>query len=601
MKILGVNAYHADSSAALVIDGQLKAAVAEERFNRLKHWGGLPLESIKYCLATAGVSLSDIDYIAVNRNPKANLCRKLLWASTHRLSRRTVKDRTANLRKILTIKEDIVRSLGDFTDELESRSNTQDKFDNIQERFRFRKDSAKMKLKIHFVEHHLAHAASAFFVSPFDQAAILSIDGFGDFVSTLLAKGQGSRIQTFKRIYFPHSLGILYLMVTQYLGFWKYGDEYKVMGLAAYGQPVYLDKFRKIIRKKSDGTFSLDLSYCLHHSQGVVASWFNEQPTVTQIFSQKFIDEFGPPREPNGPMTEHYENIAASLQAVTEEIYFYLLNHLYQQTRLPNLCLAGGVALNSSVNGKIFERTPFKEVFIQPAASDDGGAVGAAFYLWHQILGRSRSFQLTHAYWGPAYEDAQIEQILKNLKVQYQRLEDEDLMPKVAQAIADGKIVGWFQGRLEFGPRALGNRSILVDPRRVDMKDILNERIKRRESFRPFAPSILADRVGEWFELSYPEPFMIKTYRWRAEKQSLVPAVVHKDGTGRLQTVDSATNPRYYRLIQAFEQLTGIPLVLNTSFNENEPIVNRPEEAIDCFNRTKMDVLVLGNFYIEKQ
>jgi carbamoyltransferase len=573
MKILGLNSYHGDSSACLVIDGKLIAAVAEERFKREKHWSGLPLDSINYCLKEANISIDDVDYIAINRNPKANFLRKLIWTLIHQPSSRLIKNRAENLKKILTIKEDILSYF-------QSKNNS---------------------IKTFYIEHHLAHAASTFFVSPFEESAILTIDGFGDFVSTLLAYGKGNKIYPIKRIFFPHSLGLFYLTITQFLGFWNYGDEYKVMGLAAYGKPIYLDKFKKIVKLKKDGSgFQLDTSYFLHISKGATSTWFNQKPVIDRMFSDKFIKEFGEPREPNTEITQRDMDLAASLQALTEEIYFALLNYLYKVTKSQNICLAGGVALNSSANGKIFEKTPFKEIFIQPAASDDGGAIGAAFYLWNHILNQKRSFIMEHAYWGPKYSEDEIELALNKNNLNYVKLKDEELLPKVAKDIADGKIVGWFQGRMEFGPRALGNRSIVVDPRRKEMKDILNERIKRREWFRPFAPSILEEEVDKWFEINYPEPFMIKTYKWKEEKRHLVPAVVHEDGTGRLQTVSKKTNPRYWQLIKEFQNLTGIPVVLNTSFNENEPIVNKPEEAIDCFLRTKMDVLVLENFYVSR-
>jgi carbamoyltransferase len=573
MKILGLNSYHGDSSACLVIDGKLIVAVAEERFKREKHWSGLPLESINYCLKEANISIDDVDYIAINRNPKANFLRKLIWTLIHQPSSRLIKNRAENLKKILTIKEDILYHF-------QSKNNS---------------------IKTFYIEHHLAHAASTFFVSPFKESAILTMDGFGDFVSTLLAYGKGNKIYPIKRIFFPHSLGLFYLTITQFLGFWNYGDEYKVMGLAAYGKSIYLDKFKKIVKLKKDGSgFQLDTSYFLHISKGATSTWFNQKPVIDRMFSDKFIEEFGEPREPNTEITQRDMDLAASLQALTEEIYFALLNYLYKVTKSQNICLAGGVALNSSANGKIFEKTPFKEIFIQPAASDDGGAVGAAFYLWNHILNQKRSFIMEHAYWGPKYSEDEIELALKKSNLNYIKLKDIELLPKVAKDIADGKIVGWFQGRMEFGPRALGNRSIVVDPRRKEMKDILNERIKRREWFRPFAPSILEEEVDKWFEINYPEPFMIKTYKWKEEKRHLVPAVVHEDGTGRLQTVSKKTNPRYWQLIKEFQNLTGIPIVLNTSFNENEPIVNKPEEAIDCFLRTKMDVLVLENLYVSR-
>ncbi len=571
MKILGLNAYHGDSAAALVVDGQLVAAVAEERFNRLKHWAGLPAQAAHACLEQVGLGWADLDYLAINRNPRAHLIRKLAWALYHQPSARIVKNRAENFKLIKTIPTDLAKTFG----------------------------STRVP-PTRFIEHHFAHAASAFFVSPFEQAAIMTIDGFGDFVSVLLAKGEGNRITPLRRVFFPHSLGLFYLMVTQYLGFWNYGDEYKVMGLAAYGQPTYLDQFRKIVRVKADGTFELDLAYFLHHTAGVMTTWFNQQPTASQVFSPRFVAEFGPARTASEPLTSHHENIAASLQALTEEVYVHLLRHLAEQTHCPNLCLAGGVALNSSANGKIFERTPFREIFIQPAASDDGGAIGAALAVQHQLLGQPRSCRLSHSYWGPSYDDATIEQALQAAGIIAPRLPLAELVTRTAQDIADGKIVGWFQGRMEFGPRALGNRSIVVDPRRAEMKDILNERIKRREPFRPFAPSILAERTGEYFELDYPEPFMVKTYKIRKEKQSIIPAVTHRDGTGRLQTVTREANERYYALIEAFDRLTGVPIILNTSFNENEPIVNRPEEAINCFLRTRMDTLVLGDRYVTR-
>jgi carbamoyltransferase len=573
MKILGLNSYHGDSSACLVIDGKLIAAVAEERFKREKHWSGLPLDSINYCLKEANISIDDVDYIAINRNPKANFLKKLIWTLIHQPSSRLIKNRAENLKKILTIKENVLSHF-------QSKNNS---------------------IKTFYIEHHLAHTASTFFVSPFEESAILTIDGFGDFVSTLLAYGKGNKIYPIKRIFFPHSLGLFYLTITQFLGFWNYGDEYKVMGLAAYGKPIYLDKFKKIVKLNKDGSgFQLDTSYFLHISKGATSTWFNQKPVIDRMFSDKFIKEFGEPREPNTEITQRDMDLAASLQALTEEIYFALLNYLYKVTKSQNICLAGGVALNSSANGKIFEKTPFKEIFIQPAASDDGGAIGAAFYLWNHILNQKRSFIMEHVYWGPKYSENEIELVLKKSNLNYVKLKDEELLPKVAKDIADGKIVGWFHGRMEFGPRALGNRSIVVDPRRKEMKDILNERIKRREWFRPFAPSILEEEVDKWFEINYPEPFMIKTYKWKEEKRHLVPAVVHEDGTGRLQTVSKKTNPRYWQLIKEFQNLTGIPVVLNTSFNENEPIVNKPEEAIDCFLRTKMDVLVLENFYVSR-
>jgi carbamoyltransferase len=468
----------------------------------------------------------------------------------------------------------------------------------------------KIKAQIHNVEHHVAHLGSSFFVSPFDKAAVVSVDGFGDFVSTMWGIGQGKKIEVKSRIFFPHSLGLFYLSITQFLGFPKYGDEYKVMGLSSYGEPAYLDKMRQIVRLASNGKFNLNLDYFIHHSEGATMTWDGGEPKMGPVYSKVMEKVLGPGRyHRDEPITKHHENIAASLQAMYEEAFFHLLNYVYEQTKIPVLCLAGGCAMNSVANGKIFDRTPFKEVYIQPAAGDAGGALGAAYYVWHQVLGYERSFVMEHAYWGPQYTNDEVKNEiekkrseLRKLNCMIEEINDEDeLCKRTAKEIANGKVVGWFQGRMEWGPRALGNRSIVVDPRRAEMKDVLNARIKRREPFRPFAPSILFEKTGEYFEKDYPDPFMIKVYPIRPEKRSVIPAVTHVDGTGRLQTIRKEDNPLYWKLIKEFENLTGVPVVLNTSFNENEPIVCTPQEALDCFLRTKMDVLVLGKFLISKK
>jgi carbamoyltransferase len=420
--------------------------------------------------------------------------------------------------------------------------------------------------------------------------------------------GKGNSLEVKDRVFFPHSLGLFYLSLTQYLGFPKYGDEYKVMGLAAYGEPVYLDKMRQIVRLNSKGKFSLNLDYFIHHSEGVTMTWDGGEPKMGSVYSKKMEESLGPARKKDGAMSKEYENIAASMQAMYEEAFFHLLNYVYEKTKIPILCLAGGCAMNSVANGKIFDKTPFQEVYIQAAAGDAGGALGAAYYVWHQILNKPRDFVMEHAYWGPQFSDEEVE---RSLKLRSRELEgagcmvekiinEDKLCKKTAREIANGKVVGWFQGRMEWGPRALGNRSIVVDPRRTNMKDILNARIKRREPFRPFAPSILLEKTGEYFEKDYPDPFMIKVYPIRIEKKAVIPAVTHVDGTGRLQTVRREDNPLYWKLIKEFENLTGVPVVLNTSFNENEPIVCKPEEALGCFLRTKMDILVLGNYIISK-
>jgi carbamoyltransferase len=440
--------------------------------------------------------------------------------------------------------------------------------------------------------------ASCFFVSPFDRAAILSIDGFGDFVSTMWGTGEGSRISVLGQVEYPHSAGLVYTATSQYLGFPKYGDEGKVMGLAPYGKPRFLEEFRNIIRTADGPGFSLDLDYFLHHAEGVDMTWEDGSPTIGRIFSDKFVKTFGPPRSNGEPLTARQEDIAASLQARLEEVGFCLLRRLFDETRLDNLCLAGGVALNSVMNGKIPLNTPFKQVFVQPAAGDSGTAVGVCYYIYHMILQRPRSFVMEHAYTGPGFSNGQIEQLLTRRNLSYRKLSAGELPRVAAQTVADGKIVGWFQGRMEFGPRALGNRSIVVDPRRSEMKNILNARIKKREPFRPFAPSILEERVGEFFEQTHPSPAMLMVYQVRKDKQALIPAVTHVDGSGRLQTVSHHTNPLYHQLISEFEKISGVPVVLNTSFNEDEPIVCTPEDAVNCFQKTRMDALFLGEYLL---
>jgi len=584
MIILGLNAFHGDSSACIVIDGRLIAAVEEERFRRIKHWAGFPTEAIKYCLKAGGVKIEEVDHIAVNRNPTANLFRKALFAFQKHPSLNLVKDRLRNASKIKDIKAILSSEFG--------------------------VRSEKIKAEIHHVEHHVAHLGSAFLVSPFDKAAIVSVDGFGDFVGTMWGYGEGNKLTVKDRIFFPHSLGLFYLSLTQFLGFPKYGDEYKVMGLSSYGEPVYLEKMREVVRVDSNGKFRLNLDYFIHHSEGVTMTWEGGEPQMGPVYSGEMEKALGPARQNRDePITKRHEDIAASMQAMYEEAFFNLLNYVYEQTKTPVLCLAGGCAMNSVANGKIFDKTPFQEVYIQAAAGDAGGALGAAYYVWNQVLGNERDFIMNTAYWGPGFLEAEVKdrieanrKELENIGCSIEKIDDQrELCRRTAKEIADGKIVGWFQGRMEWGPRALGNRSIVVDPRRAEMKDVLNARIKRREPFRPFAPSILLEKTGEYFEKDYPDPFMIKVYPIRPEKRSLIPAVTHVDGSGRLQTVKKEDNPLYWQLIKEFENITGVPVVLNTSFNENEPIVCTPTEALDCFLRTRMDVLVLGNFFIKRE
>jgi carbamoyltransferase len=577
MNILGINAYHGNASAAIVCDGRLVAAVEEERFNRVKYAAGFPAQAIRYCLREAGLEIKDIDHVAVPRNPYARLGTKLVYAL-----------------RMPSFARERIKVLAKFTGISEALAQI------------FDIDPAKLAAKFHRVEHHQAHLASTFFVSPFEKAALLSADGLGDFASTMWGSGDGNRMKIDGAIAFPHSLGLFYSAVTQYLGFLKFGDEYKVMGLAAYGEAAQLDALRDIVRTEGNG-FRLGLEYFTHHRTGPEMSWAeaDKTPSLGKLFSEAMERRLGPKRNPEEPLEQRHRNLASALQARLEEVYLGMLKKLGERTGLKAVCLAGGVAFNCVANGKIFDTTGFEQIYVQPAAGDGGLSVGAAYYVWHQILGKPRSFVMDHAYWGPGYARDEIQHALdaKGLGMNGCRVEElagDNLMQRTAAIVADGNILGWFQGRAEWGPRALGNRSIVADPRRPEMKEILNQRIKHREIFRPFAPSILAESTGAWFEKSHPSPFMTLAYSVRPEKRDKIPAPTHVDGTGRLQTVTREANPRYWSLIKAFEKLTGVPVVLNTSFNDNEPIVCRPEEALDCFQRTQMDALVLGDFLITR-
>lgn len=576
--ILGINAYHGDSSACLIADGRLVAAAEEERFRRVKHWAGFPSEAIKYCLSEAGIKLEEVEHVAINQDPRANLWRKVVFTLTHQPDPRLVWDRLRNKRRRASVVDLLDRSVG-----------------------------VGFNGQVHQVEHHLCHLSSAFHVSPFDEAIVVSVDGFGDFSSVAWGRGQGSAIEVMGRVYFPHSLGVFYQAMTQWLGFPNYGDEYKVMGLAPYGELRFMREMREIVQLKDDGTFQLNLAYFRHHNEQVAYEWDNGEPRVGTLFSAELERLLGPAREKNQPLTQQHKDVARSVQAMYEEAFFHLLNTVYRQYPTEHLCLAGGCAMNSVANGKVYRNTPFRKVYVQSAAGDAGGAIGAAFVVWHKLEGQ-RGFVMDHAYWGPQWSNDELGTLLHAQKSALQeqnctvtQIPDEDtLCDQTAEIIAEGKVVGWFQGRMEWGPRALGNRSILCDPRRADMKDILNLKIKRRESFRPFAPSVLREYVSEWFEQDDDVPFMMQVFPIRQEKRSIILAVTHVDGTGRLQTVERATNPRYWKLIDAFRKRTGVPMVLNTSFNENEPVVCQPKEALDCFLRTKMDVLVMGNWIIRR-
>ncbi len=581
MYILGLNAYHGDSSACLVKDGKLIAAVEEERFRRIKHWAGFPSESIRYCLDEAGINLDEIDHLAVNSDPKANFIKKVSFT----LSKRPELDL--------------------LTDRLRNKKKRQSVSQLLEKKF----SGQSFNGDVHHIEHHLAHLASAFLVSPYENAAVVSIDGFGDFSSAAWGVGHGSDIDVDNRVYFPYSLGTFYQALTQHIGFPNYGDEYKVMGLAPYGEPKFMDEMRQIVLLQDDGSFRLNMDYFVYHKEKVSYEWEDGSPHVGRLYSDKLATLLGPARQKDDELTQKHKDIARSVQGMYEEAFFHLLNKLHDRHGLDDLCLAGGCAMNSVANGKVKRNTPFKRVYIQSAAGDAGGAIGAAFVVWNKLRSKERIYVMDHAYLGPKFTNEQIEVLLNarsddltQQDCQTEHVSDEDELCKMtAAAIADGKVIGWFQGRMEWGPRALGNRSILGDPRRADMKDILNLKIKRRESFRPFAPSILREAVPDWFEEDDEVPFMMKVFQIREEQRNKIPAVTHADGSGRLQTVYEDTNPRYHHLIKAFYEQTGVPIVLNTSFNENEPVVCSPAEALDCFLRTNMDVLVLGNWYLTRK
>jgi carbamoyltransferase len=581
----------------LIKNGEILAAAEEERFRRIKHWAGFPAESIRYCLREADAKLSDVEHIAINSNPRANFGRRLGYALFHRPDFKLLTDRLRNQQKRNSVRNEIEIAFPGET------------FSGI----------------IHRIEHHLAHLGSAFLVSPFSEAVVLSVDGFGDFSSGAWGTGRGETIDIDGRVWFPHSLGVFYQAMTQFLGFPHYGDEYKVMGLAPYGEPSFLPQMRRIVLLQVDGSYALDTSYFRHHKEKVPYEWTGGAPYVGPLYSSSLEHLLGPSRKTE-TLDQRYLDIARSTQSMYEEAFFHLLDRLHERYKIDNLALAGGCAMNSVANGKIRRLSPFKRVYIQSAAGDAGGAIGAAMHVWQKVGRKSprpgimqsnglseggitRGMVMDHAYFGPRCNDEEVRGLLavrasdlarsgcRTTEIQ----DDGELFSYIATSIAKGDVVGWFQGRMEWGPRALGNRSILGDPRRSDMKDILNRKIKRRESFRPFAPSVQREHVSEWFEEEGDVPFMMQVFQIKEGKRSIIPAVTHVDGSGRLQTVHKETNPRYWGLIEAFRQITGVPMLLNTSFNENEPVVCQPVEALDCFMRTRMDVLVLGNRIIERE
>lgn len=591
MNILGISCYYHDAAAALLRDGQLIAAAEEERFTRVKHDFSFPKSAIQFCLDTAGIRGNEVDYVAFFEKPFRKFDRILMTVlQTYPLSYKVFRESMITwMIDKLWVGATISAELGIPKD------------------------------RVLFCEHHLSHAASAFLCSPFDEAALLTVDGVGEWVTGTWGVGRGNHIDLRKQMEFPHSLGLLYSAFTAFLGFEVNEGEYKVMGMAPYGQPRYVDKVWKLIRQHPDGSFSLDMDYfSFHHS-------------TVRTFNRRFVQLFGEPRPPKmlfftaesgfpsyfgAPpanydelckLNQHYADIAASIQKVTEEVLLGMARGIHKETGVKRLCIAGGVGLNSVANTRILRETGFEELFVQPSAGDGGGALGAALWAHNMLLGHPRRFRMDHAYWGKSYGPAEIREFLEQRRIGYQFIEnDEQLLDQVADWLQQGKVIGWFQDRFEWGPRALGNRSILGDPRNANMKDIINTKIKFREPYRPFAPSVLAECAETYFDLPnaahhYPARYMLYVVPVRPTKQGILPAITHVDGTGRLQTVFRDANPRYYGLIERFAQATGVPAILNTSFNlKGEPIVNTPANAFNTFSKSEMDTLVLGNFVIEK-
>jgi len=591
MYILGISCYFHDAAATLIKDGVVVAAAEEERFSRIKHDFEFPENAINFCLNLEGIEAHDLEYIMFFEKPFVKFERLLL--TTMQSFPRSMK----------LFREAMITWLGD----------------KLWIKHLLQKQLGVDSSKILFSEHHLSHAASSFYCSPFKESAILTVDGVGEWTTATIGIGRGTDIQLIKEIKFPHSLGLLYSAFTAFLGFEVNEGEYKVMGMAPFGQPKYVEQVNEVVNVDEEGGFELDMDYFSFH--------YSSEKT----FTKKFEKLFGIPRDPKAEFftdasgypsyfgekpdnydeiakaNQYYADIAASIQVVTEQIVVKMANYAYQITGLKHLCMAGGVALNSVANRKILSQTPFEEIYIQPAAGDGGASTGAALYGYHGILRKPRNFVMEHAYWGEEHSPADVYEFLTENNIPYELIENEDkLLERVADSIQNGKVIGWHQGRFEYGPRALGNRSILADPRSHEMKDIVNVKIKFREPFRPFAPSILVDRAGEYFDLEepekhYPARFMLYVTDVIEDKRAVLPAITHVDGTGRLQTVRQDTNPKYYKLIETFGDATGIPVLLNTSFNlKGEPVVNTPAEAFNSFSASGMDLLVLGNYLVTK-
>jgi len=570
MLILGLNMFHADSSAAIIEDGEVLFAIAEERLNRIKHYAGFPSLAVRACLDFVSAKITDVDHVAVGQDTDANLAKKVQYALANPagvLNFIRLRQRKQAMRNVRSLLEEALEA-----------------------------EAEALAFQEHRVEHHIAHIASAYYCSPWEKAAGFSYDGSGDFVSTMMARCEGTRIDVLERIFLPQSLGSFYTMICEFIGYNQYGDEGKVMGLAPYGRDTYCERLRELVGL-NNGSFNLDINYFqpLGSNQGMQVLP-DGRVKLARHFSDRMVRHFGEPRKPQTEITQREMDLAYAMQQRFEEVFFHLLSQLHKRVPLEELVMAGGCALNSVANGKLFNRTPFRHTWIQPASGDEGLAVGAALHTYHAILKQPRRYVMKHSYLGPEFAETRIESALRKSNVRYQKLGREPLLDSVAARIARGEVVGWFQGRMEWGPRALGNRSILAHPGLPSMKDALNARIKHREWFRPFAPSVLAERQHEYFEHDHPSPFMLHVYKILREKRDELCAVNHIDNTGRLQSVTREENPLYYDLIRAFERKTGTPVLLNTSFNENEPIVCAPEEAIDCFQRTRMDALAIGPY-----
>ena len=565
MYVLGISCYYHDSAACLIKDGKILVAAEEERFSRIKHDNGFPLNAIKFCLKNQKINATDLDYVVFYEKPLIKF---------DRILQTFVETFPASFVSFYKMVPSWVN------EKLQIRS-------NIRKKVGYDKD-------VLFVDHHTSHASSAFFCSPFKEAAILTVDGVGEWATTSLSYGKDNKIFKLKDLNFPNSLGLFYATLTAFLGFKVNNDEYKVMGLAAYGKPNYLEKFRKLMKVFSDGSIELNLEYFDFHK-------------TSRMWSRKMENLLGHPRKPHEEITQRHKDIAATLQKITEDIYFKMANHLYSLTKSENLCIAGGVALNSVANGKLYDETPFKNIFVQPASGDSGGAMGAALFVWHQIHNnkRKRDSELQHAYLGPNFSENEIQNFLRTKKISYKKFPRKELLKTVAKLISQDKIVGWFQGRMEWGPRALGNRSILASPINPKMRDIVNDKIKHREDFRPFAGTVLQEDVHKYFEVpekNHESPFMLFVFKVKPEAHKSIPAIIHVDGTCRVQTVSRQQNELYYDLIKEFKKLTGTSVVLNTSFNlAGESIVCTPKEAYEDFVKTPMDYLVLGNYLISKQ